>query len=94
MFLMKVKAQPLKKTMKNGSTFIKLLGCVMHFFFPIYLFFGCAGSLLLCGLFCSYGEQGLLSSCCVRASYCGGFSYCRAQALGHAGFNSCGPWAQ
>ena len=27
-------------------------------------------------------EQGLLSSCGVRASHCGGFSSCRAQALG------------
>ena len=95
MFLMKVKAQPLKKTMKDGSTFIKLLVCVTHFFFYfIYLFFGCAGSLLLPGLFSGYGEQGVLSSCCVRASHCGGFSYGRAQALGHAGFNSCDRWAQ
>ena len=27
-------------------------------------------------------------------SHCGGFSRCRAQALGHANFSSCGMWAQ
>ena len=30
--------------------------------------------------------------CGVEASYCGGFSCCRARALG-AGFSSCGSWA-
>ena len=49
MFLMKVKAQPLKKTMKNGSTFIKLLGCVMHFFF-LFIYF-----LAVLGLCCCVG---------------------------------------
>ena len=34
-------------------------------------------------------EWGLLSSCRVRASHCGGFSRCGAQALGCAGFRSC-----
>ena len=32
--------------------------------------------------------------CCARASHCGGFSCCRARALGRMGFNSCGTWAQ
>ena len=36
--------------------------------------FGCAGSLLLRGLLPSCGEQGLLSSCCVRVSSCSGSS--------------------
>ena len=35
-----------------------------------------------CGLFSSCGEQGLLSSCGMQASLCGGFSCCGAQALG------------
>ena len=59
--------------------------------------------MLLLGLFCSCGAQGLLSRCGAQASHCGGFSYCWAQALGHLGFNcgsqalehrlsSCGPW--
>ena len=44
----------------------------------IYLFiFDCVGSSLLCGLFSSCGECGLLS-------------YCRAQALGHMHFSSFG----
>ena len=38
--------------------------------------FGCAGSLLLHGLFCSCGEWGLLSSCVTWASDCGGLSCC------------------
>ena len=45
--------------------------------------FGCAGSLLLCGL---------LSSCGVWA-YFGGFS-CRLTGSGHLGGRNCGPWAQ
>ena len=55
--------------------------------------FGCAGSSLLCGLFPSCGEQGLLSNCSMWASHCGGFSGCRAQTLGHKGFISCGSQA-
>ena len=56
----------------------------IHFYINIYNFtyFGCAGSSLLRGLFSSCSEQGLLSSCGVRASHFGGFSCCRAQALG------------
>ena len=50
-----------------------------------FLFFGCAGSSLLHGLFSSHGEWGLLSSCITRASHCGGLSCCGAQALGHVG---------
>ena len=49
-----------------------------------------AACLLLYRLYSSFGEQGLLSSCSVQASHCGGFSCCRAQALGHTGFCSCG----
>ena len=39
--------------------------------FKIYIFiiFGCAGSLLLSGLFASCSEWGLLFSCSVRASH-------------------------
>ena len=49
-----------------------------------------AGS-LLCGL-----SQVELSGgySLVEASRCSGFSCCRAQALGHTGFSSCGSWAQ
>ena len=39
--------------------------------------------------FSSCGVRGLLSSCGGRVSHCGGFSCCRAQALGCMGFSSC-----
>ena len=52
-----------------------------------------AGFLLLCRLFSSCGEQGLLSSCRVWASLCSDFSLCGAQALGHTSFSSCSTWA-
>ena len=51
------------------------------------------GFLLLCGLSPSFSDQGLLSSCGVGASLCGGF-YCGMQALGLSDFSSCGTWAQ
>ena len=64
--------------------------------FKFYFFiFGCAGSSLLHMAFFSCGEWGLLSS--MWASHCGGFSCCRAWALGTwasvvvtCGPNSCG----
>ena len=65
-------------------------------FLKILLFifiFGCAGSLLLHGLFSSCSEQGLLLSCHVQASHWGSFSCCGAWALGCVGFSSCGLWA-
>ena len=72
--------------------------CGLNFFFDalfIYLFvFGCAGSSLLHRLFPGYGERGPLSSCDVWASHHGGFSCCKAQALGRADFSSSGLWAQ
>lgn len=37
---------------------------------------------------------GLLSSCSVQASHCGGSSCCEAEALGCMGFRSCSTWAQ
>ena len=38
--------------------------------------------------FSSYNKRGRLSGCGAQASHCGGFSCCRAQALG-MGFSSC-----
>ena len=57
----------------------------------IYLFiFGCAGSLLLCGLFSSCGEPGAtLKLQCTQASNCSGFSRCGSWALNHR-LNRCG----
>ena len=56
--------------------------------------------LAMLGLCCCPGfplvaaSRRLLSSCGAWASHCGGFSYCRAQSLGHSGFSSCHTWAQ
>ena len=61
---------------------------IMDFFFLV-----CAGSLLLCGLSSNFSEQGLATLLwCARASHCDGFSCCRARALGHSDFSSCGSW--
>ena len=74
-------------------------GVRLFFFFLIiicfiYLFsFGCAGSSLLCWLFCSCGERGLLSSCSVWLLIAVA-SRCVARALGYTGFRSCCTWAQ
>ena len=47
-----------------------------------------AGSSLPHGLFSSCQKWGLLVSCGTKASHCGGFSCCRAEALGCLGFSS------
>ena len=48
----------------------------------LFTYLGCAGSSLLHRFFSSCGEWGLLSSCCARASHCGGFSCGGAGTLG------------
>ena len=53
--------------------------------------FGCAGSLLLCGLFSSCREWGLLSGCGARAVGRTSFSGCSSPALEHR-LNSCIAW--
>ena len=75
--------------MKN---YVKLSGSLL--FFKKKSYFGFAGSSLLLGLFSSCSTQGLLSVCSVWASHCGGFSCCRAQALGHVGFSAVAPRLQ
>ena len=95
---------------KRGTLFCSLL-CPQHrrvsgtsqgsrYFIYIYIWFifisGCAGSLLLCGLFSSCSKWEILSSCRAQASHCGGSSCCGALALGHTGhtdLSSCGTWA-
>ena len=68
-------------SLKN-KRILSLLISILYFYiffsffhiFNFYLFiFGCAGPLLLCRLFSSYDEWGLLSNCGVRASLCLGF---------------------
>ena len=56
----------------------------------IYLIFGCAGSLLPCGLFFSRGEQGLPSRWGVWAFHCCGFSCGGTQAVRGEDLGSCG----
>ena len=67
----------------------------------IYLFIGYTESSLLHGRFPSCNDGGLLFSWDARASHCGGFSCCRAQALGTQAsvaaslrLSSYGSWAQ
>ena len=55
---------------------------ILIFLITLFIFFCCAGSLLLHGLFSSFKEWGLLSSCGVKASHCGGFSCCGAGVWG------------
>ena len=67
--------------------FRKMVTMTLILFLKLSLFicllsFGSAGTLLLFGLLSSHGEWGLLSSCGAQASHCGGFSGCRAGALG------------
>ena len=66
--------------------FLSFLYDVYQFFFKylkktLPFIFGCARSLLLLRLFSSCREWGLPSGCGAR----GGFSCCRAQAVGHVG---------
>ena len=51
----------------------------------IYSFLAVLGLCCYTWAFSSCSKQGLLSSCGARASHCGGFSCCGAQALGHVG---------
>ena len=77
----------------NHLDFLKNWICLAYFFKLYLLIFGHAGSWLPHRLFSSCGDQGLLSSCNVQPSHCGGLSCLRAQALRHAGFSSCGSQA-
>lgn len=72
-----------RKTLQASS---RLNFC--DFFFRFCLFMAVLG--LRCCPHALWRAQ-ILSSCSVRVSHCSGFSYCRAWALGHAGFSSCGP---
>ena len=58
----------------------------------ISLFMAVLGLCRCTRAFSSCGEQGLLSSCGMLASHCGGVSYCRAWAL-ECRLSSCGTQA-
>ena len=62
---------------------MKLLSIYLFIYFLLGIH---SGHLLPSGLSSSHGKGGLLSSCSEWASHCNGFSCCRAQALGDAGF--------
>ena len=53
----------------------------LFFFFFNGFIFGCVGSSLLCAGFLQLQQTGATLRCSVRASHCGGFSCCGAQAL-------------
>ena len=67
----------------------------MHFYLFILLFkiFACTGSSLLLMGFLYLPEVGATFHCGVQASYCGGFSCCRAWPLGCVGLRICCPRA-
>ena len=71
---------PLLLLFKNFFTYLFNFVCVC---------FGCAGFLLLLGLFSSCSKQALLPSCGAWASQCSGFSCFGAWAPGCSGFSSC-----
>ena len=61
----------------------------------VYLFNWAGLGLCCCArAFSSCGKLGPLSSCCVQSSCYIGLSCCGTQALGCAGFSTCGMWAQ
>ena len=88
-------------SLKAQSKSVLLISlCILFFSFPtlstisnytfassfIYLFISAALGLCCCmWAFSSCGKKGLLASCGVRASHCGGLSCCRARALEHMG---------
>ena len=59
-----------------------ILPLLVLVFLSFYFFFLAVLGLHCCQTFLWLHEQGLLSSCSTQASHCGGFSCCRAQALG------------
>ena len=68
---------------------------MFYYFFNLFIF-GYAQSLVLCRVFSSCSERGLLASCDARASHCGGFSCCKhglqgtqASAVVTHGLSSC-----
>ena len=79
-------ASSFSSNLKKG--YVRHIKTSSFFFFNNFidwLVFDCAGPSLLCGIFSTYREQGLLSSCSVLASHCSSFSYCELQALGQVG---------
>ena len=55
---------------------------IFYKFIYLFLFIFCVGSSLLCAGFLQLQRAGATLCCGVQASHCGGFSHCRAWALG------------
>ena len=72
------------------SPLLSILFKIVLFVYLFILYFGCAGTPLLCVLFSSCRKWGLVSGGGALASHCSGFSCCRAHVLGHVDFSSCG----
>ena len=64
------------------------------FYNSVYLVLAMLGLCCCTWAFSICGKWGPLSSCGVQASYCHGFSCCKARTVGQAGFSSCDTWAQ
>ena len=72
-----------QKKQRMQMTIARILRGGFFKFLFIYLSLATPGLCCCAWAFSSCGGQGLLSSCGTRASHCGGFSCCRAQAQGH-----------
>ena len=77
-----------KSTISYFSVYFKKIILFVCLFLAVQSLHCCAG------FFSSCREQGLLSSCGLRAFHCRNFSCCGAWALGLTGFLSCSTWTQ
>ena len=82
-------SEPLEKPRKYQQLFLSFIHSFIHSFL-----FGCTGLHCYVWTFSPVSKWGLLSSCSVKVSHCGGFSCCRAWAPGRVGFSSCSLRAQ
>ena len=92
LLLLVVGGEKLTNEATFSSLFIRFIHSIISVGFLSFFFlsFVCAVSSLLLGLFSSCIRWGPLSSRGAWASHCGDFSCCRAWALGHVVFSSCG----
>ena len=73
--------------MLKHTSDVPYMAHVHHQYF--YLFLAALDLCCFLQAFSACRKRGLLSGCCVWASHCDAFSYCRAWALGRAGSSSC-----
>ena len=78
------KGKGLKKKSNDLSSYFFFNKCIetTHHFLFIYLFLAALGLRCCVQAFLSLQRAGVTLHCGVRASHCGGFSCCRAWALG------------